>query len=197
MFRASDTSVEGPVLRINAEVRPGNSGGPLLDRRGRVAGVVYAVELSTGLGLAIPMSTVNDLLDQAGTTSVPPAVSSSRETFTSAGGRWMRCGTARCSFHAARETFIGTQGRPITRRSSGIALLDSSRLTSRPAARAWRRRSRRRSSAARRVICSDRPSSIAVWHLDLGGLVCPVIEQRERTAADPVGRPFPWAAAPH
>jgi S1-C subfamily serine protease len=64
--------VEGPVLRINAEVRPGNSGGPLLDRRGRVAGVVYAIELSTGLGLAIPMSTVNDLLEQAGTTSVPP-----------------------------------------------------------------------------------------------------------------------------
>ena len=70
--RGERFGISGPVLRISAEVRPGNSGGPLLDRRGRVAGVVFALELDTGLGLAIPMGTVNDLLEQAGTTSVPP-----------------------------------------------------------------------------------------------------------------------------
>jgi S1-C subfamily serine protease len=63
--------INGPVVRITADVRPGNSGGPLLDRRGRVAGVVFALELDTGFGVAMPMSTVNELLDQAGTTSVP------------------------------------------------------------------------------------------------------------------------------
>lgn len=66
-------NVEGPIVRISAEVQPGNSGGPLLDREGRVAGiVVYAIESATGLGLAIPMDTVNSLLRRAGTTSVPP-----------------------------------------------------------------------------------------------------------------------------
>jgi S1-C subfamily serine protease len=64
--------IDGSVIRISAEVRPGNSGGPLLDRRGRVAGVVFALETDSGLGLAIPMGTVRSLLDQAGTTAVPP-----------------------------------------------------------------------------------------------------------------------------
>ena len=65
-------AVQGPVVRISAEVQPGNSGGPLLDRRGRVAGVVYAIEVATGFGLAIPMDTVDSLLAAGGTTSVPP-----------------------------------------------------------------------------------------------------------------------------
>ena len=51
--------------------QPGNSGGPLLDRTGRVAGVVYAIEIATGLGLAIPMDTVNTLVEQAGFEDVP------------------------------------------------------------------------------------------------------------------------------
>lgn len=63
--------VEGTVLRTSAEVRPGNSGGPLLDQRGRVAGIVYAIETATGLGLAIPMATVRDLLRRGGTTAAP------------------------------------------------------------------------------------------------------------------------------
>jgi S1-C subfamily serine protease len=63
--------VEGPVARISAEVQPGNSGGPLLDERGRVAGVVYAIEIATGHGLAIPMETVRALLDRGGTTEIP------------------------------------------------------------------------------------------------------------------------------
>ena len=71
--RGEQFGISGPVLRISAEVRPGEFGGPLLDHRGRVAGVVFALELDTGLpATAIPMSTVNDLLEQAGTTSVPP-----------------------------------------------------------------------------------------------------------------------------
>lgn len=64
--------IDGPVVRITAEVQPGNSGGPLLDGRGRVAGVVFAVETATGLGLAIPTETVLSVLRRGGTTAVPP-----------------------------------------------------------------------------------------------------------------------------
>ncbi len=66
-----DFNVPGEIVRISADVQPGNSGGPLLDRRGRVAGVVYAIEIATGLGLAIPMNTVNALIDDAGFEAVP------------------------------------------------------------------------------------------------------------------------------
>lgn len=66
-----DFNVPGDILRISAEVQPGNSGGPLLDRRGRVAGVVYAIEIATGLGLAIPMDTVDALIDDGGLEAVP------------------------------------------------------------------------------------------------------------------------------
>ena len=64
--------IQGPVLRITAEVRPGNSGGPMLDRRGRVAGIVFAIERVTGFGLAIPMGTVNALIDRGGFEPVRP-----------------------------------------------------------------------------------------------------------------------------
>jgi S1-C subfamily serine protease len=62
----------GKVLRISALVRHGNSGGPLLDERGKVVGVVYAIETATGDGLAIPVSSLRSVI--AGrTTFQPPA----------------------------------------------------------------------------------------------------------------------------
>jgi S1-C subfamily serine protease len=63
-------AVPGTIVRTTAEVEPGNSGGPLLDAQGRVAGVIYAIEIDTGLGLAIPMSTVDRLLESGGTQPV-------------------------------------------------------------------------------------------------------------------------------
>lgn len=68
----TDFAVPGRIWRITAEVQPGNSGGPLLDERGRVAGIVYALERVTGLGLVIPMSTANELISQAGLEGIPP-----------------------------------------------------------------------------------------------------------------------------
>lgn len=76
--RAAGTRAVGGghhVLQIKAEVRPGNSGGPLLDERGRVIGVVFA-KIDTpgvykrtgavvrGLAYAIPESVVRAFLDR-------------------------------------------------------------------------------------------------------------------------------------
>lgn len=63
------------VLKIEADVRPGNSGGPLLDQQGNVVGVVFAeintpkIYESTGkilrdIGYVIPSDTVIALLDR-------------------------------------------------------------------------------------------------------------------------------------
>ena len=46
---------QAPSIRVSNEIRQGNSGGPLLDTEGRVVGVVYAIERSTGHGLAVPI----------------------------------------------------------------------------------------------------------------------------------------------
>jgi S1-C subfamily serine protease len=64
--------VQGEVVRLTARVRPGNSGGPLLDRRGRIAGIVYAIERGTGFGLAIPVDTLRRLERAGGLEDVPP-----------------------------------------------------------------------------------------------------------------------------
>jgi S1-C subfamily serine protease len=64
--------VPGTVMRLTARVQKGNSGGPVLDRKGRIVGVVYALEVSTGFGLAIPVDTVRRLVEVGGFEDVPP-----------------------------------------------------------------------------------------------------------------------------
>jgi S1-C subfamily serine protease len=64
--------IPGAVVRLTARVRPGNSGGPLLNRNGRIAGIVYAIERSTRYGLAIPVDTLRRLARIGGFESVPP-----------------------------------------------------------------------------------------------------------------------------
>jgi putative serine protease PepD len=53
-------------LQTDAPLNPGNSGGPLLDARGRVVGVtsqIYSVVgANTGIGFAIPVATVRAVL---------------------------------------------------------------------------------------------------------------------------------------
>jgi S1-C subfamily serine protease len=63
--------VPGMVVRLTARLRPGNSGGPLLDRRGHIVGIVYGEEIDTGFGLAIPVDTFRRLARIGGYESVP------------------------------------------------------------------------------------------------------------------------------
>lgn len=58
----SPFGMSGSVLRITNQVKPGNSGSPLLDGSGDVVGVVFALRKSDGEGLAIPVSTLHALL---------------------------------------------------------------------------------------------------------------------------------------
>jgi S1-C subfamily serine protease len=54
----------GRVVRASAEVEPGNSGGPLINARGELVGVVFAIDLVNNYSLAIPVSTVREALDR-------------------------------------------------------------------------------------------------------------------------------------
>lgn len=56
------------VIQTDAAINPGNSGGPLLDSGGRLIGVntqIYSTSgSSAGIGFAIPVDTVNDVVPQ-------------------------------------------------------------------------------------------------------------------------------------
>jgi S1-C subfamily serine protease len=70
---SEDAYGRGPVTRkitsFRGEVRPGNSGGPLVDSRGRVVGTVFASRIQGSVGYAVPPDVVDDAL--AGVTKEP------------------------------------------------------------------------------------------------------------------------------
>ena len=51
-------------IRADIRLAPGNSGGPLADVRGRVLGINTLI--ANGLGIAVPATTVERFLSQAG-----------------------------------------------------------------------------------------------------------------------------------
>lgn len=57
------------VIQVDADIRQGNSGGPVLDTDGRVIGVVFALDASTGMGFAVPVPT---LLERLGSGQLAP-----------------------------------------------------------------------------------------------------------------------------
>ncbi len=59
-----------PAIVVDAEVRQGNSGGPLLDMSGAVVGVIFALDRGSGNGLAVPVDVLLERLATRGFT--PP-----------------------------------------------------------------------------------------------------------------------------
>lgn len=51
------------VIRVEVDITQGNSGGPLVDRDGLVVGVVFAIEVDAGIGLAVPVATLLERLE--------------------------------------------------------------------------------------------------------------------------------------
>jgi hypothetical protein len=64
---------DGRVLRFSPEPQTGQSGSPLLDREGRIAGLAFAHDGAGGQGLAIPASRLRVLIDIAMAQGVPVA----------------------------------------------------------------------------------------------------------------------------
>ncbi len=58
----SEVGQPWPTMRLAASVRPGMSGGPVLDASGRLAGIVFGNELPTGEALVVPVSDLRRLL---------------------------------------------------------------------------------------------------------------------------------------
>jgi hypothetical protein len=79
-FALIDGRIEGTidrggqtVLRFSPEPQRGQSGSPLLDDNGRLAGLAFADESAGGQGLAIPVSAVRAALDRFRGEGVPVA----------------------------------------------------------------------------------------------------------------------------
>jgi S1-C subfamily serine protease len=66
------------LIQVDAAVNPGNSGGPLLDSAGLLIGVTTAIYspsgASAGLGFAVPVDTVNEIVPQLLASLTEPAV---------------------------------------------------------------------------------------------------------------------------
>ena len=69
------------MIQIDADVNPGNSGGPVLDDQGHVLGVVEAgIEGATGLNFAIPVGILKSFLYKPDVSVTPASVPESRES---------------------------------------------------------------------------------------------------------------------
>lgn len=82
-------------IQTDAASSPGNSGGPILDMRGRVIGVVSArLDGAEGLTFSVPVVRLQDLLDNPGTLEMPKpegdvVLGLSGTTISTEGGLWM------------------------------------------------------------------------------------------------------------
>ncbi len=86
------------VIQTDAAINPGNSGGPLLNVRGEVIGINTAIysdsrsQGNMGIGFAIPINVVRDLLPQLRERHASPAASSACRCRTCRSTRWPSSG---------------------------------------------------------------------------------------------------------
>ena len=123
------------MLQTDAAINPGNSGGPLLNVRGEVIGMNTAIitnarsEGNIGIGFAVPINTVRDLLPQLHTGKVVrgrigvSVLAVPREGFEDF-GLTKRGGRDRGGSHAGRRGAEGRHGagrrhRPVQRPAGG------------------------------------------------------------------------------
>lgn len=73
-------------IQVDASLNPGNSGGPVLNEKGQVIGVVSAGIRGSGVNFAVPSSRVRQMLAQVEIAFTPPVIVSGKEhdlhTFT-------------------------------------------------------------------------------------------------------------------
>lgn len=77
------------LMMTDAAINPGNSGGALLDSTGKVIGInsaKYASEKVEGMGYAIPISSVRDILDNLMTKQTRSKVSADKAAFLGISG---------------------------------------------------------------------------------------------------------------
>jgi serine protease Do len=73
-----EIAFSGKVMQVSSRIKHGNSGGPLLDSKGRVVGVIFAGEPGATdqdymkLAYAIPLSSVRTLIAQGGEERIAP-----------------------------------------------------------------------------------------------------------------------------
>jgi len=65
-LETKEGNVMAGLIQVDAAINPGNSGGPLLDSAGRLIGVTTAIYspsgASAGIGFAVPVDTVNEIV---------------------------------------------------------------------------------------------------------------------------------------
>jgi S1-C subfamily serine protease len=63
--------VRGPVLRLTATLRHDEPGGPVIDAKGRIVGVAFATDPSTGFAVAAPIGTLRSLVAKRALEALP------------------------------------------------------------------------------------------------------------------------------